>query len=152
MSTMYNGEHGITFIDAKANPNENIVKHSWQDFHLIPISSFCSPPPVPRYVLVDRPFSSDSNDYTEQIGKGLSFEDQPFQFIFIIDHDKWENWSVTKSALESFFNGKELKCILDDDLNVEYYGRFVVSGWEDGSNYSRITLDFYGHEFIEYDD
>lgn len=141
MSILYDGSHSVTFIKGAASSSYS-VRRSWEDFHLVP-----EKPPVvmartPKTVILDVPFSSNSIDYTNIVNKGTYFEPSSGEWSFYVDHDKWNSWHEAKEAIVSFINGQALYCVIEDDHDYKYYGRFGVSDWEDGSDYSKITISY----------
>ena len=140
MGVFYNGEHSISFISG--TPSSFLVKRSWEDFHLIPESCYSTPIFSPKYAILDKPFTNKSVDYTNAVNHGLFFEPGRDQLVFYIDHDKWYDWCITKRNIESFINGKRLGCVFEDDPEYIYYGRFTLSAWEDGENYSKVSIGY----------
>ena len=141
MSIIYDGSHSVTFIQGSVSSGYT-VKRSWIDFHLIPEKAPSVTPRVPKTVVLDVPFASSSLDYTLSIGKGLFFEPSNGEWTFYVDHDKWDSWYEAKTTIENFINGKALWCVIEDDHDYKYSGRFLVTGWEDGSDYSKITISY----------
>ena len=138
MPVIYNKAHQIAFISG--TPSSYTVKRSWDDFHLIPEKAFSTPIFEPKYILMDKPFSSRVLDYTQFITHGLTFESASGEWTFYVDHDRWSSWSYAKRTIENFINGKRLYCVFSDYPNYMYFGRFRISSWEDGETYSKISI------------
>lgn len=150
MAIVYNGSHSVTFIQGEATSSYT-VKRSWLDFHLIPEKAPVIMSRTPRPLLVDVPFTSKTSDYTDKIAKGLFYEPANGEWVFYVDHDQWNNWYTAKTQIENFINGKALWCVLEDDHMHKYSGRFLVSEWEDGSDYSKITITYSIDGYTDYD-
>lgn len=141
MSIIHDGSHSVTFISGDPNASYDL-RRSWLDFHIVPEKPPAIPPRILKYNIVDIPFTSRSKDYTQTIVQDLIFDPVNGEWTFHIDHDKWTSWYDCKSALENFINGKRLYCVLEDDHQLKYRGRFTISNWEDGSDYSKVTISY----------
>ena len=145
MSVYYNGEHSITFADADSSSSLINRKNTWEHFYMIPSSSLSTSIYTPRVFLIDMPFSSRTIDFTPEILKEEIFYRGSMrgQWEFYIDHNRWTNWYTAKKEIETYFNGKRLKCLLEDDPDIVYKGRFYITNWSDEANYSKVTIDYY---------
>lgn len=148
MSVVYNGAHSITFIEALDSDTDSTptayssYKRSWRDFHLVPEKRPSVNPPSPALKLIDIPGTNRRIDMTDLMPGGLKFGRRQGEWQFILDHDLWDNWHVAKKTIEDAINGKRLYCILEDDFNTAYRGRFRVQGWQSGPNYSSISISY----------
>lgn len=144
MAIRYFGEHSITFVEYDTLNSEIVSrKNTWTDFHLVPTERPTIGVPSPKYTLVPIPGTNKIFDATEYMPGGLTFSRRTGQWSFNIDNEQWENWYDAKNALEAFINGKRLYCVLEDDPDEIYYlGTFVASGWDDGEEYSQVTISY----------
>lgn len=148
MPVVYNGAHSITFIEALDSDTDSTptayssYKRSWRDFHLVPEKRPSVNPPSPALKLIDIPGTNRRIDMTDLMPGGLKFGRRQGEWQFILDHDLWDNWHVAKKTIEDAINGKRLYCILEDDFNTAYRGRFRVQGWQSGPNYSSIAISY----------
>lgn len=148
MSVVYNGAHSITFIEALDSDTDSTptayssYKRSWRDFHLVPEKRPSVNPPSPALKLIDIPGTNRRIDMTDLMPGGLKFGRRQGEWQFILDHDLWDNWHTAKKTIEDAINGKRLYCILEDDFNTAYRGRFRVQGWQSGPNYSSISISY----------
>lgn len=148
MSVVYNGAHSITFIEALDSDTDSTptayssYKRSWRDFHLVPEKRPSVNPPSPALKLIDIPGTNRRIDMTDLMPGGLKFGRRQGEWQFILDHDLWDNWHTAKKTIEDAINGKRLYCILEDDFNTAYRGRFRVQGWQSGPNYSSIVISY----------
>ena len=162
MSVTYNGLHSITFIesDQDLSPGETLTsfisaKNTWIDLHLIPSSRPFVETPEAVIQMYNDTVSSKVFDITDSVAGGQRFGQMKGGWKFYIDHDKWPNWSTAKNEIEDYINGKKLYCFLTDDRTKLYHGRFILSSWDDGSNYSSITIEYdfdYGDDYNISDD
>jgi hypothetical protein len=148
LSVVYNGAHSITFIEALDSDTDSTptayssYKRSWRDFHLVPEKRPSVNPPSPALKLIDIPGTNRRIDMTDLMPGGLKFGRRQGEWQFILDHDLWDNWHTAKKTIEDAINGKRLYCILEDDFNTAYRGRFRVQGWQSGPNYSSIAISY----------
>ena len=140
MPIVYSGAHSITFIESK-NGSVNIAR-SWLDWHLVPSSRPVVPPASPNISIVQIPGSNRSIDLTEALSGNITYARRTGSWEFIVDHDRWSDWVTAYKTIKSFLNGRRLYCILEDDHDVVYNGRFVLKDWKSDSDYSRITIDY----------
>ena len=143
MAIRYFGEHSITFVEYDESSAEIISrKNTWTDFHLVPTERPMIGVPSPKYTLVPIPGTNKIFDATDYMPGGLTFSRRTGQWSFNIDNEQWESWYDAKNALEYFINGKRLYCALADDPNTYYLGTFIASGWDDGEEYSQVTISY----------
>ena len=148
MSVVYNGAHSITFIEALDSDTDSTptayssYKRSWRDFHLVPEKRPSVNPPSPALKLIEIPGTSRRIDMTDLSPGGLKFGRRQGEWQFILAHELWDNWHVAKKTIEDAINGKRLYCILEDDFNTAYRGRFRVKGWQSGPDYSSISISY----------
>lgn len=149
MSVVYDGSHSVIFIKSSQslNPGDTLssytsLKHSWDDFHLIPSSKPIVNTPEPMIAMVNDMVSSKVFDITDRIAGGQVFGPKSGSWSFIVDHDQWSNWYTAKRTIEEYLNGQRLYCYLQDDPTTVYYGRFQVENWSDGAEYSTIDISY----------
>ena len=150
MSVIYDGIHSVMFIKADnsidyASLDENSIKDyfdTWNHLHLIPESRPLTNTPQPSISLYSDSVTSTLIDLTDKVAGGQIFGPRQGEWSFIVDHDKWDNWYEAKNTIEKALNGQKLYCILSDDTNTVYCGRFVLSGWNDGEQYSTVTIGY----------
>ena len=148
MSFVYNGAHSITFIEALDSTTNSTptayssYKRSWRDFHLIPEKRPSVSPPTPTLNLIDVPGTNKRIDMTDLLPGGLKYGRRTGEWQFILDHYLWDNWHTAKKTIEDALNGKRLYCVLEDDFNTAYRGRFKVTGWQSGPDYSSIAISY----------
>lgn len=155
MSVVYDGQHSVIFYDALASDTSSTPiyyksrKQSWLDFHLVPTKRLSIATPAPLITMISIPGTSRRVDMTDLMPGGLKFGRRQGEWEFIIDHDKWTDWNTAKKEIEDYLNGKRLYCVLDDDYNTAYVGRFKVQNWQSGSDYSSVSI-FYDLEYDTY--
>lgn len=150
MSVVYSGIHSIMFIKANnsvdyASLDENSIEDyfdTWDYFHLIPDSRPLTNTPQPSISLYQDGGTSKLIDLTDKAAGGQAFGPRQGEWTFIVDHDKWSSWCEAKKTIEKALNGQKLYCILMDDINTVYYGRFALNGWNDGEQYSTVTIGY----------
>lgn len=150
MSVVYSGIHSIMFIKANnsvdyASLDENSIEDyfdTWEYFHLIPDSRPLTNTPQPSISLYQDGGTSKLIDLTDKVAGGQAFGPRQGEWTFIVDHDKWSSWCEAKKTIEKTLNGQKLYCILTDDINTVYYGRFALNGWNDGEQYSTVTIGY----------
>lgn len=149
MSVVYNGIHSVTFIESLQSitagqtlTSFTSVRNTWNSFHLIPANRPYVSPMEPKIQLVTDTVSSKVFDITDAVAGGMTYSARKGSWDFLVDHDKWSNWYIAKQTIEDYLNGKRRYCFLNGDDTLLYCGRFKVSGWEDGTQYSKITIEY----------
>lgn len=149
MSVVYNGIHSITFIESSQSitagqtlTSFDSVRNTWNSFHLVPANRPYVSPKEPKIQMVTDTVSSKVFDITDAVAGGMTYSARKGSWDFIVDHDKWSNWYTAKQTIEDYLNGKRRYCYLNGDDTLLYCGRFKVSGWEDGIQYSKITIEY----------
>ena len=138
--------HSITFGE----------KNTWDDWHLIPSSRPVFSPPQPAVKLINIPGRSGSLDLTESFGP-VVYADRQGSIEFYWDHEteptqtdidtrrefvNWESWIDAYTSVMKYLHGQKLKCVLEDDPDYYYEGRFIVSQWQSDKNFSTITVNY----------
>lgn len=123
----------------------------YQMWHLIPAERPHVNPPEVRTRTVEVPGRNGTYDFTEAFG-GPTYENSKGEWKFYIMQDvdpgtgiRYDlggiHWNTVLRELITFIHGKRLQCLLVDDINT-YMGRFVVSSYEPGKNYSTVTISY----------
>lgn len=137
-NVQYNGMHDISFWE----PGNNIPKFAWNDFHLIPQNRPFIEKSEVNYAILSIPKSSNTVNITNKLPGGKTFSAHSGSWSFIIDHDSWGYWPKSYRELQEYFNGKRLYVGLLDDPEHIYIGRFSMSGYTPGSNYTTVTITY----------
>lgn len=116
--------------------------HTFRDWYMVPeegeIPVF-NPPPA-RINMVEVPGMNGSLDYTDVLTGAPSYGNRTGSFSFLVLDDI--AWPTAYSAIMTAIHGKKLNCVLDDDPNRFYTGRFTVNEWKSNRGYSRIVIDY----------
>ena len=142
MAVYYYGSHSITFEKIQIGSNDRIVKNSWVDFHLVPSTRHFLEIPKVQTILVKLPRSNKILDLTNSLNPNLVFEGSTGTWDFMIDHDRWSNWTEALDVLEEYFDGSEFIVRFDDNPSVYYNGALFVSNYTPGQDYSTISIDY----------
>lgn len=127
----YEGVHSVIFGN----------KHSWLDWHLVPLTKPVIPPPELVENFVDIPGANGQLDLTEVINGFPTYKSRSGEFSFVIDPGYWYlNDAYTEIA--NYLHGRRMRMILTDDPDWFYEGRFYISGAESGKDYSTISLKY----------
>lgn len=123
--------HSITFDE----------RNTWDDWHLIPSTRpVFNPPPVKsRYV--DIPGSDGEVDLTTIFSEYPRYGNRTGSFEFIVANG-YLSWEETYATILTYFHGKELRAILEDNFEFFYMGRFGINEWRSDKNHSLIVLDY----------
>lgn len=142
MSLIYDGSHSMAFIKVNGD-GTTVVKRTWEDWHLIPVTNLIVNPPSPSVSFVRMPYSNNFFDASTIPSGNITMGGRSGEWEFYVDHDQWDNWAQTFDEIELFVNGKRLYCVLDDDYTNAYVGRMTFNGWKNGDSYSIITIGYY---------
>lgn len=140
MPMEHDGSHSITFIDTSGS--SNVVRRSWIDWHLIPTSRPLVVPEQPNISIVQVPGSNRFIDVTDIISGVTMFGRRTGSWEFYVDHDRWSSWTDCFNTVKEFINGKRLSCVLEDEHNKVYTGRFSLNGWKSDSENSSIVINY----------
>lgn len=114
-------------------------KHTFRDWSMIPKNIPVFAPAMPKTNYIDVPCSNGVLDYTEVNGP-VVYENRKGSFEFIVLDA--EQWASVYSAVMAHIQGKRLNCILDDDPEHFYTGRFAVNKWQSLKAHSTIVIDY----------
>lgn len=148
MAFSYSGEHSITFIETNDIYKSGMplfyktIINTWDDMHAVPLCRPSMAISQPDYRMIQIPGSNNRLDITDLSPNGMRFGPRTGNWQFAIDHDLWSNWYTAKDYIESSLNGKRRYCILDDDPNTAYYGRFVIKDWHSEDNYTTFNIEY----------
>jgi phage-related protein len=125
----YNGVHSIMFGD----------KHTWFDWHLVPLSKPVIPPPELVENFVDIPGANGQLDLTDVLNGFPTYKNRSGEFAFIID-PAYGYLDSVYPMIANTLHGRRTKVILTDDPDWYYEGRVVVSSAESSKDYSSISF------------
>jgi phage-related protein len=128
--------HSLIFVDG------NVSKNTWDNWHLIPSSRPVVSRPTTNYKYVDIPGMDGSLDLSNYLVGRPTYSDCSGSFEFYVAND-YGDWASRKSELSSFLDGREMKMFLEDDPQYYYLGRFALSSWKAGPNFSSVTIDYH---------
>lgn len=139
--TYYNKEHAITFgVGSFSADGKLIGKNTWSDWFLIPTSRpDVSEPEVTRNQL-SVPGIPGTIDTSEWLTGSPIYMDRSGSWEFVIDSSR-PGWQYIKDEITNYLHGKTMKCVLEDDPNYYYEGRFMVHCQSGGGN-SNVTIDY----------
>lgn len=116
-------------------------KNTWDDWHLIPNTRPLVNPPSLNEKYVDIPGMNGQYDLTEALLGYPTYGSRTGSWEFIVANDYWD-WATAYSTIMHYLHGKRLRCILEDDRDHYYMGRFKVNQWKSDKNWSNITIDY----------
>lgn len=141
MSTVkYNGAHDIAFWDPSAD--QKIPKFLWDDFCLIPKRRPFVTLPEVQNTVVNIPKTNKYLNITNYMPGKRTYGGRKGQWDFYIDNTRQSSWASSLRQLESFINGKRLYVSLNDVPGDIFVGRFKVTGYAPGSDYSSVSIGY----------
>lgn len=128
----YDKTHTVTFGD----------KNTWDDWHLIPVSGDIPipAPPQPKTEYVDIPGADGQLDYTEVLA-GVKYQNRQGSWNFYVVLEG-TTWPERYSEILNYLHGRRMKCVLSDDPDFYYTGRFAVNQYQSDEHWSQITIDY----------
>lgn len=124
----------MSSIQAKRLHSVNFgEKNSWDDWKLIPIKRPVFDPPAHKYVSVDIMGADGEIDLSDVLTDYPVFNNRrgTLKFrMFATERKAYARYSEIMNTL----HGQKMRCILDEEPEYYYFGRFTVSGFE----YKRI--------------
>lgn len=117
-------------------------KNTYDDWKLVPDSRPVVVPPEPKFIFDEIPGASGSLDLSSTLTGFVSYQDRTGSFDFIVLNDYGE-WHERYSEIMGYLHGKRMRMSLEDDPNYFYIGRFSVSSWDSGENWSTISIDYH---------
>lgn len=128
---IYHGEHSLTIGD----------KHTWRDWHLMPVERPEFSDAEPKFTYIEVPGSDGEIDASEALAGRLLFNMREGDFQFYIDNDHMP-WVGLYKKMKAYVQGRKLQCILDDDPLWYYEGRFWFSEPAQSGIHMRVTLHY----------
>lgn len=128
---IYSGAHSITIGD----------KHTWKDWHLMPVERPEFSDAEPKFVYIDVPGSDGELDASEALSGRLLFNMREGSFQFYVDNDH-EPWVQLYSRIKRYLQGRSLKAVLDDDPLYYYEGRFWCNEPAQDGIHMKITINY----------
>lgn len=122
--------HGMTIGD----------KHTWRDFGLLPKEIPVFAPAIPKLSYEDIPLSDGSLDYTVSLMDKVAYADREGSFDFVCLHNG--DWPAVYSEIAAYLGGRKYRCILDDDPNHYYEGRFWIDEWGSSGAYGELRIAY----------
>ena len=116
-------------------------RNTWDDWHLIPSSRpLVNPPPVEEK-MVDIPGVDSSLDMTNVLTGRPRYGSRSGSWGFVVAPDYWD-WTTAYETIMAYLHGKRFRCVLEDDPEWFYEGRFKVNQWKSDRNFSQIVIDY----------
>lgn len=125
-------DHSVTFDG----------KHSWNDWHLIPVSRPTIAQPQLKTQYVDIPGVGGSEDFSELLSGHPVYSNRTGSIEFVVLHDYWDSWDETRTTIANHLAGRNMQVILDDDPTHYYYGRCNLDEYRSDPFYSRISINY----------
>lgn len=119
--------------------------HTWADFRLIPKSKLTFDPSAPRYILEELPGASGEIDHSDILTGSVAYDDREGKFAFLAFNET--GYLIQYKAIKAYFNGSVRKCVLDDDPEHEYRGRFYLSSWKSHEDVSECEITYVAEPF-----
>lgn len=136
-STVYNGEHSLTFFTIDGSETKN----TWEEWHLIPTSRLTVAEAGVSTNFVEIPGRGDPIDLTEYLTGKPVYGARSGNWEFVIDNYH-EYWDSIRFRIINFIHGKRLRVSLSDIPTRYYEGRFTVDNLEPGADFSHITINY----------
>lgn len=134
--------HSITFGNGTLNSKGEFAgTNTWSDWHLIPSSRPLAVSPPASSHLVTTPGRNGTVDQSEYLVNRIYYGNRSGSWEFIVDNDH-ESWVSIHDKIVDFLHGKRMKCVLEDDPNYYYEGRFSVADWNSGETNSTVTINY----------
>lgn len=136
--------HSITIGTNLLNQSSSVPKisrNTWDDWHLIPATRPLVNPPTPNINRIAIPGGDGSLDLSEVIAGRTTFGDRQGSWSFYVEND-FKPWSAMYSEIMKYLHGKELQCVLEDDPQYYYEGRFSVNEWRSDPSRSLIVINY----------
>lgn len=115
-------------------------KHTFTDWSMIPLEIPVFAPALPELNYQDVPGASGALDNTSVLTGSVAYKNRTGSFEFIVLPDA--EWSEAYSTVLNFLQGKRFNCILDDDPEYFYTGRFWVNQWKSDKGASTIVIEY----------
>lgn len=114
--------------------------HTFRDWSMVPeeIPIIAPPPVMENYV--DVPGMDGMLDYSDVLTGRPSYGRRTGSLNFIVMDGG--DWPASYHAALTALHGQKLNCILDDEPEYFYTGRFSVNKQESSRGYSRIVIDY----------
>lgn len=134
--------HSVIFTDGN-----NTTVNTWDNWHLIPSSRPVVARPGVNFKFVDIPGRTGSLDLTDYLTSTPTKTDASGSWEFKIaneffDGNNYGDFHTRETIVAGFLNGRRMKAVLEDEPAFYYMGRFVLSNWLSGDDYSTATIDY----------
>ena len=131
----------IKSLDRDGQPHDD--RNTWNNWHLIPTSRPTFSMPSQKTNSIEIPGTDGVIDLSYALTKYPTFSNREGSFEFIVEND-FKPWNVLYSEIAAFIHGQRLRCVLEDDPEYYYEGRFWIESWNSNNNgtYSTITIGY----------
>lgn len=131
----------IKSLDRDGQPHDD--RNTWNNWHLIPTSRPTFSMPSQKTNSIEIPGTDGAIDLSYALTKYPTFSNREGSFEFIVEND-FKPWNVLYSEIAAFIHGQRLRCVLEDDPEYYYDGRFWIESWNSNNNgtYSTITIGY----------
>ena len=116
------------------------MMHTYRDLHMIPKSKITFAPPTPKFEIQEIQGTSGELDYTSSLTGEVHYNSRIGELSFLVLSG--DDYLASYSAIKSVFDGSNVLCILDDDPDFHYEGRFYLSEWRSEEKFSECKIRY----------
>ena len=132
---------GTDLLNLEVSGKNKVSRNTWTDWHLIPATRPLVNPPAPNINRIAIPGGDGSLDLSEVIAGRTTFTDRQGSWSFYVEND-FKPWASLYSEIMRYLHGKEYQCVLEDDPQYYYEGRFSVNEWRSDPSHSLIVINY----------
>lgn len=143
--------HSLTFGDSL-----EAGKNTWDDWRLIPTSRPVFAFPEVKTHQVDIPGGNGVIELTSALTGYPTYNNRKGSWEFIVMHSgltsdanahAYDNsskiaWQLVMSDIANYLHGQSMYISYEDDPDFYYKGRLSIGGWNNGEEYSTITIEY----------
>lgn len=116
-------------------------RNTWEHWRLVPTSRPAIATPNCKTNFVNVPGANGKLDLSQALTRYPLYENRTGTLEFLVMND-FRNWQEAYTDIMTTLHNKRMICVYEEDPEYYYIGRWTVTPWKTGDNYSTITLGY----------
>lgn len=141
MSFLQYYQNNQTPYDISSMGDLGVTRNTWEHWHLVPTSRPSINPPSPKTSYVSIEGRNGKLDLSQALTGHPTYDNRTGSIDFVVMND-YRNWQVAYTDIMTTIHGKKLMMVYEEDPGYYYVGRWTVSKWNTGKDYSTITFSY----------
>ena len=116
-------------------------RNTWEHWRLVPTSRPAIATPNCKTNFVNVPGANGKLDLSQALTRYPLYENRTGTLECLVMND-FRSWQEAYTDIMTTLHNKRMICVYEEDPEYYYIGRWTVTSWKTGDNYSTITIGY----------